>query len=283
MPEVTVLISSFDGYSDCWLPVAHGFKKYWPDCPYPVLLMTNTKDFSHEAVSVLKVGGGRDWSGRMVTALERITTPYVMYFQEDYWISAPVDTARVMEYAALMEKHGLNYIRLLAFPEPDQDFAGDPRLGMIGRDASYRTSVQISLWRREVFRELVRPGESVWQFELQGTERSRQYGDTFLSVKSKDRDPYHHGISYVCTAINSGRWSRLAKAYAKQEGLAVDFSNLPSETWWDDFKRSGPLGAAVKVWTHRLNLVLFHPRIAATKLRNRLWPTRVEETHAVNS
>jgi hypothetical protein len=33
MSLVTALISSFDGYSECWGPVCHGFKKYWPDCP----------------------------------------------------------------------------------------------------------------------------------------------------------------------------------------------------------------------------------------------------------
>lgn len=269
-PDVTILISSFDGYSDCWLPVCHGFQKYWPDCPYPVRLMTNEKDFDHPAATVMKVGGGRDWSGRMITALDRITTPYVIYFQEDYWIDAPVDTARVKEYVALMDRHGLNYIRLLAFPEPAHDFPGDPRLGLIARDGEYRTSVQITLWRREVFRDLVRAGESVWQFEDQGTVRSRAYGDTFLSIKCKDKDPYYHGIRYVCTAINAGKWARMAKWYAEKEGLSVDFSNLPSETWWDDFKRSGPLGRAVKLWTHRLGLVVRHPVIAAKKARDRL-------------
>src|SRR5437773_912082 len=47
MTPVTILVSSFDGYSDCWGPVCHGFTKYWPNCPYPVLLMTNEKDHQH--------------------------------------------------------------------------------------------------------------------------------------------------------------------------------------------------------------------------------------------
>ena len=269
MVPVTILINSFDAYSDCWAPVCHGFTKYWPDCPYPILLMTTGKDFSHRRINVLKVGGGRDWSARMLEALERITTPYVMYFQEDYWITEPVDTARVTSYVALMEKYGLNYIRLLSKPIPDADFAHDARLGVLAEDADYRTSVQISLWRRQVFLSLVRPRESVWEFESNGSPRSRSYGDTFLSTKRHEKDDYSYGIRYVCTAINRGKWARTAKAYAKSEGLRVDFSQLPSETWWDDFKRGNRLGGFLGLWLHRAQFFINDPGAAIQKIRDR--------------
>jgi hypothetical protein len=93
--------------------------------------MTNTKEYPHERIQTMKVEGGRDWSMRMVNAMEWIKTPYIMYFQEDYWINAPVDTPRVLQYLGLMEEHRLNYIRLLSKPQPDRDFAHDARLGDI--------------------------------------------------------------------------------------------------------------------------------------------------------
>ena len=271
MSQVSILISSFDGYSDCWLPVCHGITKYWPDRPYPVHLMTNLKDFAHPGIQVLKVGPDRGWSQRMLTALDRLQTPYVMYFQEDYWIMAPVDTARVQEYVGLMERKGLHYIRLLAKPQPDRDFPDDPRLGIIdAAKGTYRTSVQISLWRREVLRDLLSPEENVWQFELNATERSRRYGDTFLSIKKHEGDDFHWGIRYLCTAVNAGRWFRAAKVYAQQEGLEVDFSRLPMESWWDDFKRSGRLGAAAGLLAHRVGLALRDPARALGRVGRRL-------------
>jgi hypothetical protein len=270
MPNVTVLISSFDGYSDCWGPVCHGFTKYWPDCPYPILLMTNRRDFPHPRIATLKVGGGTDWSERMVTALDRIPTRYVLYFQEDYWISAPVDTARITSYVDLMEQHGLNYLRLLAKPIPDADSPYDPRLGTLADDAPYRTSVQISFWQRDVFQALLNPPESVWQFEVHGTIRSRAYGATFVSVKRHGDDDYHHGIRYVCTAVNYGKWARMAKTYAAREGLAVDFTRLPSETWWDEFKRRGWVGAFFARWSHRSHVAFTDPVQALTKALSRL-------------
>lgn len=270
MERVTILISSFDGYSACWGPVCHGFSKYWPDCPYPIHLMTNTKDFPHDRVRVLKCGGERNWSRCMLYALDRVTTPYVMYFQEDYWINEPVETAKVVSYVDLMERHGLNYIRLLSKPLPDADFAHDPRLGVLAEDAPYRTSLQITFWRKSVLQELLRPGESPWQFELEGTKRSRKYGDTFLGVKLHGQDEYYHGIRYVCTAVNAGKWSTMARPYAEREGLSVDFSVLPSETWWDDFQRHTRLGQFLRRWKYRSSLVIRDPRLALRKIHHRV-------------
>lgn len=270
MSQVSVLISSFDGYADCWGPVCHGFTKYWPDCPYPIYLMTNHLDYPHPRVEVMKVAGGRDWSGRMLTALDRIQTPYVLYFQEDYWIRQPVDTAKIVAYADHMERHGLNYLRLLSKPTPDHDFTHDARLGVLATNAPYRTSVQISFWRKEVLRDLIRPGESVWHFEILGSKRSRKYGDTFLSIKQHNGDDYCHGMYYVCTAINLGKWAWIAKDYARQEGLAVDFSKLPTDTWWDVYKRESRVGEFVNRWAYRAGLACHNPSLALQKLRNRL-------------
>jgi len=255
---VDVLVSSFDGYSRCWGALAHGIRKYWPDCPYRVHLITNSMDPALPRITVLKVGD-MDWSRRMLAALGRLAEPYVMYFQEDYWLTQTVDTTRVEEYVALMDTRDLNYIRLVALPHPDRDFPGDTRLGVIAADAPYRTSLQLSIWRREVLRELLVPGETPWEFELEGTRRSRDYGPTFLSVKRFNGNDHFWGMHYVCTAVNAGRWARAAKEYARDEGLAIDFGHLPAETLWHEFKRSGRTGAFVGRWAHRLRMLVVDP------------------------
>lgn len=267
--EVTVLISSFDGYSECWEPVAHGIRKYWPGCPYRVLLMTEEKTFFHPAVETLRVGPNPVWSNGMISVVSRIATPFIVYFQEDYWLSEAVDTARIMGYVELMEAERLSYLRLLANPQPDFPFPLDHRLGVLADHAAYRTSLQIAIWRREVLLDLLVPGESAGQFEIRGTERSRKYGPSFLSVRRGGHDDYANGIRYVCTAINRGKWSRLARPYAQAEGLVVDFSTRPTDTWWDDFKRSGPIGDFIQTLTHRL-VMLTHPAAFWRKVRARL-------------
>lgn len=269
-PKASLLISSFDGYGDCWQAVCHGLVKYWPDCPFPIYLIANRREFHHPLVSVIRVSGQEDWSSSLLSALALIDTEYVMYFQEDYWLLETVDTSRIQGYLNLMDAHGLHYVRLLANPIPDGSFAHDHRLGIIADQASYRTSVQVSLWRAAVLRALLRPGESAWDFEIAGTVRSRVYRDCFLSVKRQGTDDYINGVRYVCSAINRGRWSREAGKYAKREGLEIDFSNLPVESWWDDAKRGNAIGRLLALWGYRTHLFLTSPTTALKKARQKL-------------
>lgn len=268
-PRVTILISSFDGFKECWPAVCHGFLKYWPDCPFEVRLMTNELDFEHPLVRVLKTTGGKVWADRLIHAMSVIRTPYVMYFQEDYWIRERVDSARILGYVDLMDRENLNYLRLLANPRPDAPYPADSRLGILADDAPYRTSSQIALWRGDVLRELLRPGESVWDFELAGSTRSARYSSSFVSVWDRDGDDYFHGISYVCTAINNGLWARPAVEYARRENVAIDFSTRPIETGWHEFLRT-PRGRAIRKWTHRVRLLVSNPVAFARKAKARL-------------
>jgi hypothetical protein len=252
--KLSVLVSSFDGLSDCWAPFCHGFAKYWPDCAYPAYLIANTKDFEHEGITVIRVGEDKGWSQNLLAALERIDSTYVLYFQEDYWINERVNSSAIEDYVTIMERDGLHYVRLLSFPKPDRDYAGDERLGVIATQSSYRTALQASIWRKEVLRDLIDPRETPWEFEINGTERSRKYASRFLSVRTRGDDPYYYGIRYVCTAVNRGRWSKAAKLYAEREGLAVNFDNIPTETWWHECQRTTRLGGAAAALVHRLRL-----------------------------
>jgi hypothetical protein len=93
----------------------------------------------------------------------------------------------------------------------------------------------MALWRKDIFESLIVNGENHWEFEINGTIRSRKYVNRFLSVKRFDegkKEQYHFGIDYVCTAINKGRWSKDAKDYIESEGLNLDLSKRPHEKWW---------------------------------------------------
>ena len=78
------------------------------------------------------------------------------------------------------------------------------------------------------------------------------------------------GDVFLCTAVNGGRWSRAAKRYAETEGVAMDFSQRRSETWWDDFKRSRRFGATARMSQHRAELLARNPTAFLHKTQQRL-------------
>ena len=34
--NVAILICSYDGAEDLWLPLSETYERYWPDCPYKI-------------------------------------------------------------------------------------------------------------------------------------------------------------------------------------------------------------------------------------------------------
>lgn len=242
--SAAILITSCDVFEDCWAPYAHGLRKYWPDCPFPVHLITNEKRFDDPVISTLQIRPDRGWAKNLRQALDTLEPEILLYTHEDFWLAAPVDTTEILEFVAHIANGRADYIRLYPAPGPDRPFPADSRLGALSDKAPYRTSLQAALWRKSVLQELLRDEESCWQFELDGTPRSRVYADRFLSVKPMQAVPGRTkpiGLHYVCTAINKGRWATEAVDYARREGLSIDFTNRPLETWWDDTMRVYPV------------------------------------------
>lgn len=217
------------------MPFCHGLAKYWPDCPYPLYFITNQK--TPPCGQTIAVGADRGWSGNLLIALRQIETPLVLYAQEDYWITRAVDQSMIADYVSLLEQGRADYIRLYPAPGPDYPFPLDNRLGIWAQHAPYRTSNQMSLWRRSVLQDLLRADETGWNFEVWGSLRSRKYAERFLCVSKRK-----YGISYVFTAIVDGEWIPAARQYAASEGIDVDFDSLPTKPWlvrrWRQLKRS---------------------------------------------
>jgi hypothetical protein len=220
MDQVTLLVSTFDGYSMCWKPFCYGLSKYWPNHPRKLKFITNWKEPEHGAA--IKVGKDKGWSENLLAALKEIDTPYLLYAQEDYWIDRLVPDDCINSYLSFLESGQADYIRLYPVPPPDMDFPPDPRLGVMSPGAQYRTSLQMALWRKEILQDLLRPRETAWQFEVKAGDRSKKYGSRFLCVTKR-----RYGISYTFTAITNGEWSQTARNYARQEGIIVNFHDLP--------------------------------------------------------
>ena len=50
--EITVLVNSCDEYSEIWDVFFTLFKKYWPQCEYPIVLNTESKSYSFDGLDI---------------------------------------------------------------------------------------------------------------------------------------------------------------------------------------------------------------------------------------
>lgn len=219
-----ILVASSDGYQDLWRPFITLFDRYWADCPYPVYFGSNAMSYEGEGIRPLAVGHEADWTASFQAMLEAIPHRYVIVLLEDYFLTKPVDTARIAELARLLAEEDGACLRLIAVPGAPQPGVHDPHIGELPRGTPYRLSLQAAIWNRETLLSLLEPGESPWELELVGSSRTNTLPQPFLSVV-QDSPPV---LPYFCTGVVRGVWLRDALTLLRREGIDVA-SNRPRE------------------------------------------------------
>jgi hypothetical protein len=201
------------------------FGRYWPDCPYRVFFVSDEERAAMpvmegvENISFQRDGG---WCTNMVLALSRMTdVDRIILFQEDFLINAQVDTHAVRQLVRYAHDRDVGCLRLCPCPGPDQTWEV-PWLGEIGRDAHYRVSLQLAIWKRQVFTALMRLGEAPWSIEANGAVRSAAVKEPFLSIWRESDNIPGGPVRYFITAVTRGVWERGALDLLRREGIPMD-------------------------------------------------------------
>jgi hypothetical protein len=242
--DTAVLVLSCDKYADAWKPFFSLFRKFWPQCPYPVYLGTNKKKEEFPGVTVVLSGEAKDWSTDTKKILEQIPENYVIVLLEDYFLLGQVDQPWLSECLDYMQKNNAAFMRIASFRkdhEPMYAFEGatcQERFGITRADAPFRLNLQAGIWNKNELISLLKEGESPWEFEVNGSVRSRDSKKSFLGIaESSEKDIISGPIPYLCTAITKGTWMRETLSLCKKENVEVDFSKRPIESSWEYFKR----------------------------------------------
>jgi hypothetical protein len=234
--SVAVVVSSCDSFFDAWRPFVFFFRKYWPDCPFPVFLIVNRLRVRSAIVQPIAVGPDREWASNMITALASIPEPYILYFQEDYFLNGHVNSEQLAEDFAYAVQHDVASFCFHARGQLESTFKPlNDRFGVVPRDSDGRTRLQVTLWKKAVLRATLRPGESAWNMEARASERTRDL--LALSYRQRRDRP----IPYLMSAIVRGLWTPDALALCREAGLKIEprFRSRHSDVAWRRrFRRS---------------------------------------------
>jgi hypothetical protein len=233
MTDLTILVNTSDGFEDCWQPFFLLFKKFWPNCPYPIVLNTETKSPQFDGLNVrascvsARQAQRLTWSECLARCLDDISTPFVLYLQEDFFLEEPVQQHFIEAFVEEMRAGRADVIRLMecggsAHWKP----TANPLLWEVSQDAAYRIALQAVLWRKSTLRSHLRMHESPWQMEVFGSARARRIKDKVLCV---NRDRFHGPgkeiFPYQPTGVVKGQWERhIVEPLFLQHGIDVDFS-----------------------------------------------------------
>lgn len=226
----TVIVQTCDAFSDCWEPFFELLSRYWPDCPYELVLSTESMRYTHASLNIrcytAKTHGiaSNHWSDRLIGCLQFVQTPYVLHIQDDYFIKARVQGQIIDEALAVMEAEAWTHIGLTHFGPRGRLLP--TRYGWLHetpRLRRYRVNTQAGLWDRLGYLSVLKPRESCWQFEILGTWRERWANRKFGNVAA-NYARHNPIVGYTGTGILKGRWHPEIPRLFAAEGFAVDFT-----------------------------------------------------------
>lgn len=217
MSNTTILVASCDEYSDLWIPFFALFWRFWGDIPFKVYLGSNYRTFNDPRVKTITVGEDENWSHGLKRMVEQIDSEYIILILEDFFLRNPVSTNDVLKCVKALKELDGHMLRLVPRPRPDRSVAGYPFLGTIRATSPYRVSAQGTLWEKPALLSLIRDGESIWEFELKGSERSQAVNSGYYCVRKAVLTYGHH-------VIERGKWFRNEARKFGRMNIGCDFS-----------------------------------------------------------
>ncbi|MEN3015134.1 MAG: hypothetical protein ABDH21_03635 [bacterium] len=149
------------------------------------------------------------------------------------------------------------HIKLSLYPKSiDKIFSRD-FISKIDQEDIYRTSAGLSVYRKDVLRDLLREGESAWDFEIYGTSRSRKYSN-FYTVNKE--------VIKVVNGVVRGKSNYHSLNILKNLGIVIQSSSRPK------MGRLEAIGAKLSILKGRL--LYFFPPTIRKSLMNINWKVR---------
>jgi hypothetical protein len=218
-----ILVSSCDAFSDCWLPMIHSFRKYWPDCQHPINFVSNFEGIEDEGVTFVKVGQDKGFGSNMKRALEVIKADYVILFLDDYFLKEPVNNYIVNDHIThCIEKH----VDFLKIDNSDIIYRDEKRIEdsfycANPLDIKYSLNAAIAIWKKETLQSLCVEGFSAWDFERKGIDYINKSNININSETILSANFGKYTIKKIggAGAVRKGRWTNEGINFLKENNF----------------------------------------------------------------
>lgn len=229
--KCTILVCSSDGYEDTWKPFFKLMAYYWKDCPYPIVLNTETKEYSDDKLDVhcLKLFQSQNipYGKRMIEHLKRIKTPYTLILMDDFFIRKKVNDNAVAQVIEWMDNDS-RAVMFNLLPLKDEKniishkYKGYEKRPIVG---PYKYNFQASVWRTDYLIKSWKAFETPWEWELVGNYRSFTSKYDFYTISRNTDLPIDYGYKDEGMGIYRGKWViDSVDELFKEHGIDIDYS-----------------------------------------------------------
>ncbi len=211
--NISIIVCSSDGYSDLW-PIF--FKAWFENSPFresKIYLVSEELRFDDARVEIINVPnfGVNNWSTRLDAALDKVTSEYILLLTDDLIFTKKSDILSISELLKKMTLQPFDSLRLVPKPPPPSHIFHKKMFSLLPSWAMHRVSLQPTIWKRDVLKQITIPGETPWRFEMNGSKRSAEFKYFYSAT--------HNLVEYV-EIVAGGKVTRAGvRAIASINGL----------------------------------------------------------------
>ena len=239
--DYEVIISTCEKFSDLWDAHVLLMERNWKAHGKAYLVTDAPADRRYAGVEVVCAGADTEITQRLRFALERVTSQYILFTLDDYFLTEPIDQEALQRTLAVMEAEKLDYIWLDSPTNPYmpnrqelrregavelKDHPGYYLRNMA--EGNYKISLYPGLWRTDFMRQTLEETRNAWQYEVALTEMAHRLGAR-CGVS-------HHGEFPFLDVIRKGKVLRKAHRYFQQNPIYRSQREVMG--FWDEWKLS---------------------------------------------
>jgi len=200
-----IIVPTCDAYADTVRVNLHYLNKVWPEHPR-VVVVANSKPENIADADIFRLPTDEQFGSNMLTFLEQYEDPSLLIWLDDYFIKG-IDRDVVEKAIRLVNENVVDCVRLSKMYTPEgEPYAEDSRFCLIDKQAPYNLSLQASVWNTDIFRRLLRRGETAWETEIFGSGRTEISQRPFLGVTVPALE---YDNAYYQGTVDKGTFKRL--------------------------------------------------------------------------
>lgn len=226
--KVTIVVNSCDLYEDTWEPFLKLFSIQWPDCPYKIVLNTETKVYTGKTLPVTTINTkkGISWSARMKKVAKQINSEYIMFFLDDEFLRSPVNVKAFEDTIEYMDNNkDVGYILMRHSEKQKSEFA-QPYFPRAEITDDFQIVGLSALYRKDFMLKILRNHESVWEYELYATKRMKRYPYKVLQYNKNMPMIFDYDDSTKTGyGVHKRKWLKATKPLLDSFGIEVKIEN----------------------------------------------------------
>lgn len=229
--DCTILLCSCDSYEDAWEPFFKLFEKFWGNCPFEILLNTESKQYKYGNLNIrcLQKYEGKPvpYGERMIAHIREIHSPYTLVLMDDFFIRKPVQEKKINEVIEWMKKDSRAVVFSFQAIQDDLNLPSDKYKGYNLRPiyGEYKHNFQAAVWKTDYLLKSWKKHETPWEWETIGNFRTFNPKYDFYAIQSDEDSPIDYGFRNSGMGIFRGKWvlDTVADLF-KNNNIIMDYS-----------------------------------------------------------